>query len=202
MNLWPEILLIAMAYLVGSIPFGYLFTKIFTGKSILKLGSGNIGSTNVRRIAGKKVAALTQVCDMLKGLHPVAVVYLLEIKNRCHFEEFFIYLVALATIIGHDFSVFLKMKGGKGVNSTLGASLLLAPYSVCFSVLIYFTVKWQFKIVSLGSIALAISLPITDLLIHKISFLFYYLMASSVLIVILHIPNIRRLLNGTESRTK
>ena len=72
MNLWPEISLVLVAYLVGSIPFGYILTKKFTGKSILGLGSGNIGSTNVGRIAGKKIAALTQLLDMLKGFLPVA----------------------------------------------------------------------------------------------------------------------------------
>lgn len=198
MSLWPEIVLILFAYFLGAIPFGYIFTRQFTGKSILESGSGNIGSTNVGRIAGKKVALLTQVCDMSKGLLPVAVVYFLQIKNIHHFEELSIYLVALTTILGHDFSVFLKMKGGKGVNTTLGASLLLAPYSVFLSVLVYFAVKWKYKFVSLGSIGLAISLVISDLLIHKISYLSYYLLACSILIIIRHIPNIRRLLNGSE----
>lgn len=202
MSLWPEIVLILTAYIIGSIPFGYIFTKEFTGKSILELGSGNIGSTNVGRIAGNKLAVLTQICDMSKGLLPVAVVYFLQIKNLHHFEEYYIYLVALATILGHDFSVFLKMKGGKGVNTTLGASLLLAPYSVLLSVMIYFAVKWKYKIVSLGSIVLAISLTITELVIHKVSFSFYYLLTCSVLIIIRHIPNIKRLLIGTENHSK
>lgn len=202
MILWPEILLILFAYILGSIPFGYIFTWKFTGKSILELGSGNIGSTNVERIAGKKIAVLTQICDMSKGFLPVAVVYFLQIKNFHHFEEPFIYLVALAAILGHNFSVFLKLKGGKGVNTTLGASLLIAPYSVFISVLIYFAIKSKFKLVSLGSIGLAISLTITDLVIHEISFLFYYLLVCSGLIIIKHIPNIKRLLNGTENPSK
>ena len=200
MSLWPEIVMIVAAYLLGSIPFGYIFTRKYTGKSILGLGSGNIGSTNVRRIAGKKAAVYTQICDMLKGLLPVALVYILRIKDLYPFDEFFIYLVALATIIGHDFSVFLLFKGGKGVNTTLGASLLLAPYSVCASVVIYFAIKWKVKIVSIASIFLAITLTVTNLLIHKKSYLAYYLLIASGLIVIRHIPNIRRIINGTETR--
>ena len=139
---------------------------------------------------------------MSKGLLPVALIYFLQIKNLHHFEEYYIYLVALATILGHDFSVFLKLKGGKGVNTTLGASLLLAPYSVFISVLIYFAIKWNYKIVSLGSISLTISLTITELLIHKVSLPFYYLLICSGLIIIKHIPNIKRLLAGTENKSK
>ncbi len=202
MSLWPEILLILAAYIIGSIPFGYIFTRKFTGKSILDFGSGNIGSTNVGRIAGKKIAVLTQACDMSKGLLPVALVYYLNIENFHHLEEYDIYLVALATILGHDFSLFLKLKGGKGVNTTLGASLLLAPFSVLLSVLIYFIVTWKYKFVSLGSICLAISLTISDLVIHGISSLFYYLLICSGLIIVKHIPNIRRLLNNTEYQSQ
>jgi len=198
MNLWIEIFFVLFAYMLGSIPFGYLFARKFVRKNILETGSGNIGSTNVARIAGKRIALLTQVCDMSKGLLPVALVYFLDIENYFHFEEYFIYMVALASILGHDFSLFLKLKGGKGVNTTLGASLLLAPYSVFFSVMVYYGVKWKYKYVSAGSICLAISLTISDLVIHRNSVRFYYLMVCSCLILIRHIPNIRRLLNGTE----
>jgi glycerol-3-phosphate acyltransferase PlsY len=202
MNLWPEILLVLLAYLLGSIPFGYLFTKKLTGKNILDLGSGNIGSTNVGRIAGKKVAVLTQVCDMSKGLLPVLLVYFLNTGNIFPFEKYFICLVALSTIIGHDFSIFLKLKGGKGVNTTLGASLLLAPYSVAVSVLFYFIIKWKFKFVSLASICLAFFLTITDLVIHEISFLTLYLCLCSGLILIQHRGNMMRLVVGTELRSE
>ena len=198
MNLWIEIFFVLFAYMLGSIPFGYLFTRKFTGKNIFKSGSGNIGSTNVARIAGKRIALLTQVCDMSKGLLPVALVYFLDIENYFHFEEYFIYMVALASILGHDFSLFLKLKGGKGVNTTLGASLLLAPYSVFFSVMVYYFVKWKYRYVSAGSICLAISLTISDLVIHRNSVRFYYLMVCSCLIIIRHIPNIKRLLKGIE----
>jgi len=198
MNLWPEILLVLLAYLLGSIPFGYLFTKKLTGKNIFDLGSGNIGSTNVGRIAGKKIAALTQVCDMSKGLLPVFLVYFLTSEKICHFEKYFICLVAFATILGHDFSIFLKLRGGKGVNTTLGASLLLAPYSVAISVLVYFIVRWKYKFVSFGSICLAFFLTITDLVIHEISFLTFYLCLCSCLILIKHRGNMMRLLDGEE----
>ena len=197
-----EILIIMSSYLLGSIPFGYIFTKRFAGINIREHGSGNIGSTYVRRFAGSKVALITQLCDMMKGLLPVATILFMEYKKLYTFDEFFIYAVGLATILGHNFSIFLKFKGGKGVNTTLGASLLLSPYSVFASVLVYFLVKWLFKYVSLGSVCLGITLALTGLILHNSSYLFYYLLICTVFIVIMHIPNLIRLKNGTESRLK
>jgi acyl phosphate:glycerol-3-phosphate acyltransferase len=99
----------------GSIPYGYLITRFSTGKNILEQGSGNVGSTNVGRVAGKKMAIITQLLVMLKGLLPVALyMYFkhLQINNP---SQPFIYLLALAAIIGRNFSIFLKFKGGKGL---------------------------------------------------------------------------------------
>ncbi len=198
MKLFPDIALILFAYLLGAIPFGYIFTRKYLGKNILELGSGNIGSTNVERIGGKKLGILTQICDVSKGLIPVLLVYFLIINDTYSFGDYCIYLVALATIIGHDFSVFLKLKGGKGVNTTLGASVLLAPVAVGISILIYFLVKWKYKTVSIGSIVLALTLLVFELISHKVGLLFYYLLICTALILVKHIPNIKRLLNKTE----
>jgi glycerol-3-phosphate acyltransferase PlsY len=182
---------------VGAIPFGYILTRYYTGKNILEIGSGNVGSTNVGRVAGKKIAFITQLLDMLKGFLPVAV-YLYFIDDKKIASEFYIYCIALATIIGHDFSLFLKFKGGKGVNTTLGASVLIAPLSVFISVAIYFIVKWRLKYVSLGSIVLGIALPLIELFIHGLSSTFYYLLVCMILIILLHRANINRLLNNEE----
>ncbi len=202
MNMLLNALFILIAYLLGSIPFGYLFTKRATGKNILESGSGNIGSTNVERIAGKNISLLTQLCDMLKGLLPVAAILILQYNSIISLARFLVYYVAFASIVGHDFSVFLKFKGGKGVNTTLGASILLTPFAVLISVLVYFLVKWRTNYVSLGSICLAISLPLINLLLQSLSLSFYYLLAASLLIIVMHIPNIRRLIQGTENRSK
>ena len=191
-----KILLLVITYLLGSIPFGYLLIKFSTGENILKFGSGNIGSTNVRRIAGKKMSIVTQLLDMLKGLIPVALFLTFSTSSA---NPNYIFMLALAAIIGHDFSLFLKFKGGKGVNTTLGVFVLIAPYSVFISVAVYFIVKGCFKYVSLGSIAIAISMPIVELIWHGITPTFYYLVLSSVLIILRHQKNIIRLLNGTES---
>ena len=202
MKIEIEILFIFITYLVGAIPFGYIFTKLFAGINIQEHGSGNIGSTNVRRVAGNKIAIATQLCDMLKGMLPVGIVLYLQIKNIYTFDLYFIYAIGIASVLGHNFSIFLKFKGGKGVNTTLGASVLLAPFSVFASVLIYFVVRWLSKYVSLGSLFLAVTLTLTDLIIHPVSELFYYLLTFTILIFVMHIPNIKRLIDGTECKVK
>ncbi len=108
-----EVVFILMAYLLGAVPFGYLFTKWFTGKNILELGSKSIGSTNVGRIAGKKIATFTQICDMLKGLLPVSAILLLQKNNITSFADYFIYLIALASIMGHNFFYFPEIQRRK-----------------------------------------------------------------------------------------
>ncbi len=197
MNIAIQYAFILLSYLLGAIPFAYILTRYYTGKNIMEMGSGNVGSTNVGRVAGKRIAIITQLLDMLKGLLPVAV-YLYFMDDKRLGSEFYVYSVALATIIGHDFSIFLKFKGGKGVNTTLGSSLLIAPFSVCISVAIYFGVKWRFKYVSLGSIILGISLPLSELFIHGLSSTFYYLLVCAILIILQHRTNIKRLLRSEE----
>ena len=195
-----EISLIVLTYLLGSVPFGYVFTRRFTGKNIREQGSGNIGSTNVRRVAGPKAALFTQLCDMLKGLLPVTGI-LLALYAKCYpFNEIYVYLIALAAILGHNFSLFLRFNGGKGVNTTLGASILLSPLPVLSGVLVYYLVKWKTKYVSLGSLSLSVSLPIVEFLIHGLSNQFYYFMLCAALIILMHLPNINRLIKGTENK--
>lgn len=203
MNVWIEIIFLLTTYLIGSIPVGYLLVRYLTGQNILELGSGNVGSTNVKRIAGRKIAAITQLLDMAKGFLPVGLyLYLTYDVSLTYYQNvvshFSIYYIALASILGHDFSVFLKFKGGKGVNTTLGASVLLAPLAVFISVMCYFIVKWRFKYVSLGSIVLAITMVISDFIICGITPTFYYLLVCMVLIIVLHYKNIDRLLRNQE----
>lgn len=197
-----EISLIVLTYLVGSIPFGYYFAKKFAGINIREHGSGNIGSTNVKRVAGSKVALITQLCDMLKGLLPVGAILLLQYSNFFTFPDTYVYMIALAAILGHNFSIFLRFKGGKGVNTTLGASILLSPITVLVAVLVFYIVKWSTKYVSLGSICLSITFPVCEFMIHKSTMLFVYFLFSSALIIIMHLPNIARLINGNENKSQ
>lgn len=203
MSVFVQIIILLASYLVGSIPVGYLLVRSLTGQNILELGSGNIGSTNVKRIAGKKAAIITQLLDMAKGLLPVALyLYFSYDPHLTYYQNVasdpFIYYVALASILGHDFSVFLKFKGGKGVNTTLGASVLLAPLPVFISVTFYFMVKWRFKYVSLGSLILAIMLVVSESVLNGITPICYYLLACTILIVFSHRKNIGSLLRNQE----
>ena len=195
MTLFYEIIFLLLSYFLGSIPVGYLLTKFYTGQNILEQGSGNVGSTNVRRVAGKKLSIITQVLDILKGLLPVALFLVFKPSVS---TPYYILMLALAAIVGHDFSLFLKFKGGKGVNTTLGASVLLAPYSVFIAVGLYFIVKWRFKYVSLGSMVIAFTIPLIEIILHGLTPTFYYLLICSFLIVVLHRENIIRLIKGKE----
>ncbi len=197
MTLTSEIAFVLLTYIWGSIPYGYILIKRHTGQHILEMGSGTVGSTNVRRVAGKKLSVITQLLDMFKGIFPVALFMYFSKKNAIDFSNY-IYFLALATIIGHNFSIFLKFKGGKGVNTTQGASLLIAPYSVLISPIIFYMVKWRFKYVSMGSIALGISLPLIEFIVHRITPTFYYLLICAILIIFMHRNNIKRLLRKKE----
>ena len=190
-----EILFLILSYLIGSIPFGYIVIKMATGKNIMEYGSGNVGSTNVKRIGGKKLSIITQLLDMFKGFLPVFIFMIIDYEASI---PYYIYMLALSSILGHNFSIFLKLKGGKGVNTTLGASVLIAPYSVFIAVGVYYIVKWKFKYVSLGSIMLAITMPIVEVIIHRANPVFYYLIICSLLIIIMHRKNIFRLIKGKE----
>jgi glycerol-3-phosphate acyltransferase PlsY len=194
------ILAVSIAYVCGAIPFGYLLTKSSTGLNILEQGSGNIGSTNVRRIAGKRIALKVQLLDMLKGFLPVAAFLLAGKTGLIIFPEYYIYLIAFSTIIGHNFSIFLRFRGGKGVNTTLGATILLAPFEVLSAVLLYFIVKLQFKYVSVGSLALALALPFFGFFYKEGYPLMTYLILCCFLIFTRHLPNIKRLIAGNELR--
>ena len=198
MELLILVLFIILSYIVGSIPFGYILTKKSTGLNILRQGSGNIGSTNVGRIAGKWVALKVQVLDMLKGFIPVATVLIFSKSEVQSFPDYFIFLVAISTILGHNFSVFLLFKGGKGVNTTLGATVLLAPAEVFCSAAAYFLIKWPLKYVSVGSIALAIMLPFSALILEAKGWLIYYLTFCCIMILYRHKSNIKRLISGNE----
>jgi acyl-phosphate glycerol 3-phosphate acyltransferase len=118
--------------------------------------------------------------------------------NNPEIPRNFVYFLALAAIMGHNFSLFIRFKGGKGVATTLGTSVLIAPFSVIVAVILFFMVKWRFKYVSLGSLALALSMPLTELILYRITPDFYYLSVCAVLIIIMHFNNFNRLIHGKE----
>ena len=200
-----------MAYLLGSIPFGYLLVRIFRGQDIRLSGSGNIGATNVVRSGAKGLGIATLVLDALKGALAVGLAnwFATSKYNDCgDFVAFhcvnalpFMSTAALFAVLGHMFPVWLKFKGGKGVATALGVFCVLFPKAVLVSLAIFILVVAITRFVSLGSIVAAISFPLAAYFLLKPDAVSLTLSSLIALIVVLkHHQNISRLLSGTENR--
>jgi glycerol-3-phosphate acyltransferase PlsY len=191
------ILTIAGSYLLGSIPFGYVLVKVFRGEDIRQSGSGNIGATNVSRTS-PALGILTLVLDALKGLAAVAI-------TRAVFPEYPLLtgVAALSAVIGHMFPVWLKFRGGKGVATGLGSFILLAPKAILAMIALFALIVVAFRYVSLASITAVALFPVLAWLLdgyHDRPRMLALMTVASVLIIVKHHENIRRLLAGTESR--
>jgi glycerol-3-phosphate acyltransferase PlsY len=192
----------ALSYLLGSIPFGYLLVRIFRGEDVRQSGSGNIGATNVSR-KSPVLGGLTLLLDALKGTGAVALSYgvadhMVPIPTLDQLA-----LGALFAVIGHVFPVWLKFRGGKGVATGLGAFALIAPKAVLIAVVIFIAVVAISRYVSLGSIVAVAIFPVVAWLIgqfHASPLALALISLASLLILVKHRTNMRRLLDGTESR--
>jgi glycerol-3-phosphate acyltransferase PlsY len=190
------------AYLIGSIPTGFLMTKIFLGADIRSAGSKNVGATNVYRVAGKIPGLLTLIMDIVKGVIVVTLVADLFYRYLPDVDYiFYRTFLGLIAIVGHIYSVFLKFKGGKGVATTIGVTGVLAPLVLLTSLVIWLIVFIPTNYVSLGSLAFGIALPVSALLLDQP---FYVVIFCAILCIIntyKHKDNIKRLINGEESKT-
>jgi acyl phosphate:glycerol-3-phosphate acyltransferase len=196
------LLLIVMAagYLLGSIPFGFLLVKFFRGEDIRLTGSGNIGATNVARSGAKGLGIATLVLDAVKGLLAVAFAWWL-VDTRGGPPLVFMAHAALAAVLGHVFPVWLKFKGGKGVATALGVFILLFPNALLVSLVIFILIVAATRYVSLGSILAAIAFPVAAYFIsHPDHRVLVPVCAVSLIVIIKHHQNIRRLLAGNENR--
>jgi glycerol-3-phosphate acyltransferase PlsY len=191
------IITLLLAYLIGAIPSGVVLTRLIGGDDIRKAGSGNIGATNVYRVAGPKLGILTLIGDALKGVIPVAyAIYLAEMPT----EQ--IALVATATFLGHLYPVYIGFKGGKGVATGMGIFLMMSPLTVALGLCIFATVLWKSRYVSLASICAAASLPFFNYGVERDTALLLASLFISGMVVLRHRANIERLKNGTESKFK
>lgn len=209
------VLLIIISYLLGAFPTGLVVSKIFFGIDIRKLGSGNIGSTNVFRVLGTKYGIIVQIIDILKGFLPV---FFISTYFLNFIEDDFLYkfggelgvkiISGFFAIIGHIWSIFVKFRGGKGVNTTLGMLLGVAPLEVLIALLAFLIAFLSSGIVSVGSILAGISLPII-VVIRKYVFnysyqnftlLFSLFLVLATITIYTHRQNINRILNGTENK--
>jgi len=208
-----------ISYLLGSIPFGYVLVRLLRGEDVRLTGSGNIGATNVSR-KSPALGVMTLLLDALKGSAAVAVGMILSppLFERIpipHIPWRYILpvsspdfapwaaLAALFAVLGHMFPIWLKFRGGKGVATALGAFILIAPKSVLLSAAVFFALVLALRYVSLGSIAAVAAFPNLALLLHEYASsppALALMSFTSVLIILKHHANIRRLLAGSENR--
>ena len=199
----PALSIIA-AYLIGSIPFGYLIVRARGGGDVRETGSGGTGATNVTRRAGKSAGVLTLVLDAAKGALVALVARWLLAPDFC--VNKWVAAAAIAVVVGHVFPVWLKFRGGKGVATGLGVFLSLTPGAVALAALVFIAVVWATRYVSLGSIMATATLPVFVWFLNDEGQAAAPVMAvaavSGALIIFMHRANIGRLLNGTESKWK
>ena len=186
------ILTALISYLFGSIPFGYLFTKILLKKDIRNLGSGNIGATNVLRTGNKSLGYLTLVLDIAKAAVPV-------IYIKLNYPDL-VYISALCAFLGHLFPIWLKFKGGKGVATFVGILISINIYYALVFGTIWILTFLISKYSSLSSLFASISIPIYLAIIDQGNIIFFIIMF--VLIFYTHRENIKRLINKEETKSK
>ena len=187
---------LAAAFLLGSVPFGLVIGKTFCGVDPRSAGSGNVGATNVARLCGTFWGVVTLACDVLKGFVPVWLYASSHGRGGA-----FVCLVGLAVICGHMYSVFLGGKGGKGVATTVGVFLALAPVQLVIAGLACIGMIWRSGFVSLGSITLVSLLPVLLLFSGRWNACFFALVVAA-LVIRAHKENIARLRRGEEKPWK
>lgn len=193
------ILTIVISFLCGSIPTGYLIIKILYGIDIRTKGSGNIGSTNVKRVAGTKISIITQTLDILKGIIPVGLgMYLWKTLELPVSMDTYISIIAISVVLGHDYTPFLKFNGGKGVNTTLGAFFLVAPIPTLSGVAAHFIMRLFTSIVSLRSIVLGITIPIMCIIMQLSIPIIVSTTLACILLVLRHKDNLIRVMHNKE----
>ena len=198
------ILIAIIAYAIGSINFSVILSKKMAGFDVREKGSGNAGTTNMLRAVGKKAAAITLVCDILKGV--VAILVAMFIGNVVEEanKPLLVQIAGIAVILGHTFPIFFKFKGGKGVATSLGV-LIMSNWQIGLICLVFALILIVLtQMVSVGSIAAAILYPVLTLFIPENyivqgNYLIYSVILA-VLVVFNHRENVKRLLNGTENK--
>ena len=199
-----------IAYLIGSINFSVLISKKMAGFDVREKGSGNAGTTNMLRSVGKKAAAITLICDILKGVVSIVIAIIVGniVKNLD--REFLLQIAGIAVVIGHTFPIFFGLKGGKGVATSLGV-LLMSNWQIGLICLVFALVLMVLtRMVSLGSCGAAVLFPVLTLFINQHYTVltegksgrvyFVYSVILAIIVLYNHRSNIKRILNGTENK--
>ena len=204
------IIIAIIAYLIGSVNFSIIISKKVAGFDVREKGSGNAGTTNMLRSVGKKAAAITLLCDILKGVVAIGIAIIAgKIFDQSN-KELLLQIAGIAVVLGHTFPIFFGFKGGKGVATSLGV-LLLSNWQIGLICLVFAIVLIALtRMVSLGSCAAAVLFPVLTLFINQHYTVLTdgksgstYLVYSIILAVIVlynHRSNIKRILNGTENK--
>jgi glycerol-3-phosphate acyltransferase PlsY len=189
------VLVLVACYLLAAIPFGLLVTRYAGRGDIRAEGSGNIGATNVYRVAGRKLGVLTLLLDMLKGALPL---WLCQQSGT--FSDIQLAVIAVVLLVGHCFPVYLRFKGGKGVATALGIFAVIHPLAVVETLLLFLFIVWKSRYVSMGSVSAACIMPV--LLYHHGAPWPFFAAALVIggIVIVRHRANIERVLNGTESK--
>ena len=204
------IIVAIIAYLIGSINFSILISKKMAGFDVREKGSGNAGTTNMLRSVGKKAAAITLICDILKGVVSIVIAIIVGniVKNLD--RELLLQIAGIAVVIGHTFPIFFGFKGGKGVATSLGV-LLMSNWQIGLICLVFALVLMALtRMVSLGSCGAAILFPVLTLFINQHYTVltegksgrvyFVYSVILAIIVLYNHRSNIKRILNGTENK--
>jgi glycerol-3-phosphate acyltransferase PlsY len=191
------IFILIIIYLIAAIPTGVVLSRLMGSEDVREKGSGNIGATNVYRVAGKLAGVLTLVGDTMKGFLP-----LLAYKTWLSPTSEQLAIASAIAIIGHCYPVYLKFKGGKGVATALGIFLVLSPQAVLGALVVFVVTVATSRFISLGSVMAAMSAPLLILMLNHPKPIFLATLFIALLIVWRHRSNIQRLLDGTETRFK
>ncbi len=204
------IIVAIIAYLIGSVNFSILISKKMAGFDVREKGSGNAGTTNMLRSVGKKAAAITLICDILKGVVSIGIAIIVGniVKNLD--RELLLQIAGIAVVIGHTFPIFFGFKGGKGVATSLGV-LLMSNWQIGLICLVFALVLMALtRMVSLGSCGAAVLFPVLTLFINQHYTVltegksgrvyFVYSVILAIIVLYNHRSNIKRILNGTENK--
>ena len=204
------ILMAVIAYLIGSISFSVIISKKMAGFDVREKGSGNAGSTNVLRTVGKKAAAITLICDVLKGVIAILIAMIIGNIFKNVDKELIVQIAGIAVVLGHTFPIFFGFKGGKGVATSLGV-LLMSNWQIGLICLVFAVVLMVLtKMVSVGSCGAAVLFPVLTLFINenytvltegksgKVYFVYSVILA--IIVLYNHRANIKRIMSGTENK--
>lgn len=199
------IVIAIIAYAIGSINFSVILSRKMAGFDVREKGSGNAGTTNMLRSVGKKAAALTLLCDILKGIVAIVIAIIIGKFSENFDKALLVQIVGIAVIVGHTFPIFFEFRGGKGIATALGV-LILTNWQIGLICLVFAIVLMVLtRMVSAGSVAAAILFPVLTLFIGKEHFIvegsyFLYSIIIALIVIFNHRANIKRILEGNENK--